>query len=208
MSRKIDGVHKYSKIESFKGGWISFLRYVCLCKKMYLINYLMICYKVWYAHLMPTFCMESFHFHYPVAFHLVCQCFGLWPNTWKTKYISISLSCMLCSCLTLLPLLALALNLSLGPSGTQHALRVNTNKQGLPSCLPPPSPARGVYVGWRDSISPLHRLHCTTLHFTNTEKTHIGNVHFKLSHSLFVLLLSVRERHQQLSVLCLEPQWL
>lgn len=64
----------------------------------------------------------------------------------------------------------------------------------------PPGLSRGVYVGWKDSISPLHRLHRATLHFTNTEKTHIGNVHFKPLQRPWIYLLSVTERHLQHSV--------
>lgn len=82
--------------------------------------------------------------------------------------------------------LPLSLRLSPGPSGTQHASRVNTNKQGLPSFLLVPRPSRRVYVEWTDSISPLHRLHRATLYFPNTEKTCIGNVHFKPSHGPFI----------------------
>lgn len=76
------------------------------------------------------------------------------------------------------------------------------HKQTGPSLIAPsPRPSRRVYVGLTDSISPLHRLHRATLHFTNTEKTHIGNVHFEPSHRpFFNSLLSVTKGHQRHSI--------
>lgn len=75
------------------------------------------------------------------------------------------------------------------------------HKQTGPSLTAPsPHPSRRVYVGRSDSISPLHRLHRATLHFTNTEKTHIGSVHFEPPHGPFISLLSVTERHQRHSI--------
>lgn len=147
--------------------------------------------------------MESFCFGDPVAFHLVLQCFSLWPDTWKTNYISISLSCILCSCLALFPPLALALSLSLGPSGTQHAPRVNTNKQGLPSSLPLPIQP-GEFM-WDGEIASLRSIVSIAPRGTSqTQRKHTSETF--TSHRPFVSLLSVMERHRQRSILCLETQ--
>lgn len=50
-----------------------------------------------------------------------------------------------------------------------------------------------------DSISTLHRLHRATLHFTNTEKTHIGNVHFSAGLLFIYFFICNREASAKLS---------
>lgn len=63
----------------------------------------------------------------------------------------------------LFPLLSVAL-LSLAPSGTQHAPRVNTHKQTLP-ILPEE-------FMWDGAITSLCSIVSIAPHLTNTEKTH------------------------------------
>lgn len=70
------------------------------------------------------------------------------------------------------------------------------HKQTVPSLTAPsPRPSKRVYVGWIDSISPLHRLHRAAPHFTNKEKTRIGNVHFEPLHwPLICLFIYLEQR--------------
>lgn len=69
------------------------------------------------------------------------------------------------------------------------------HKRTVPSLTAPsPRPSKRVYVGWIDSISPLHRLHRAAPHFTNKEKTRIGNVHFEPLHRPLICLY-LEERH-------------
>lgn len=83
--------------------------------------------------------------------------------------------------------------LSPAPSGTQHAPRVNTNKQCLPSLLPLPVHPREFM--WDGLIASLRSIVSIAPHFTNKEKTRIGNVHFEPLHWPLICLLSGTERH-------------
>lgn len=83
--------------------------------------------------------------------------------------------------------------LSPAPSGTQHAPRVNTNKQCLPSLLPLPVHPREFM--WDGLIASLRSIVSIAPHFTTKEKTRIGNVHFEPLHwPLICLFIYLEQR--------------
>lgn len=83
------------------------------------------------------------------------------------------------------PARSLSLCLSPAPSGTQHASRINTNKQCRPSLLPLPSHPREFM--WDGAIASLRSM----LHFPNKERVRIGNVHFEPLHKIYISSLSI-----------------